>query len=50
MTTFAIGLIGLLTQGCGEKGELKRLKPEPQTTIPTPTEACSVYTASASGV
>ena len=39
MTTFAIGLIGLLTQGCGEKGEIETMKPEPQSTIPTPSEA-----------
>ena len=39
MTTFAIGLIGMLTQGCGEKGEIETMKPEPQSSIPVPTEA-----------
>ena len=38
MTPFAIGLIGMLTQGCGEKGDIETMKPETQT-IPVPTEA-----------
>ena len=39
MTSFAIGLIGMLTQGCGEKGEIETMKPEPTSVIPAPTEA-----------
>lgn len=39
MTPVALGLIGMLTQGCGEKKEIETMTPEAQTTIPTPAEA-----------
>ena len=40
MTSFAIGLIAILTQGCGEKTEIETVKPsEASMTIPTPTES-----------
>ena len=39
MTPLAIGIVGMLTQGCGEKGESETMKPEPQSVIPAPTEA-----------
>ena len=39
MTPLAIGIVGMLTQGCGEKGEIETMKPEPQSVIPAPTEA-----------
>lgn len=39
MTSFSIGLIAILTQGCGEKTEIETVKPsEASMTIPTPTE------------
>ena len=38
MTPIAIGLIGMITQGCGEKEEVETMKPTVQSTIPAPTE------------
>jgi len=43
MNTFVIGLIGLLTQGCGEKKGIETVKPVSATTIPVPT-ASSPFT------
>ncbi len=39
MTPIAIGLISMLTQGCGEKEAIETMKPSTQPTIPAPKEA-----------